>query len=386
MKKLREPSEKLHKALYFLSGVMTVVLVLVLAAGIQAMAQDNPRRTYEDENQNLLSNQPYPDHAIGGEASGTEDLSATEEDTGAALPVESSQSAKTEKWQEGVVTYKGKEYEYNDNIRTYLMMGVDNDDPVAPSENYTKGGQSDAMFLLVTDTKKQTLKVISINRNTMADIRLCDPKGNDLGDFYTQICLQHAFGDGKRLSCSRSADAVSGLFGNIPISGYLAMNMGGIPRMNDEIGGVELKVLQDIDFPKQKVSLKKNAVVTLGGKEAYYYLRGRDVDEFNSATDRLRREEQYILAYMKKLKTLAGRDSSRAVGIYNSISDYLVASVDFTDLITELMGYEFSDGDMLTVPGETKLGKPVDGKRYEEYYVDEEKMQELIMQVFYEEI
>lgn len=384
MKKLREPSEKLHKALYFLSGVMTVVLVLVLAAGVKTMAQGN---LYQDHVEAV-----YPDQSLqeSGNTEGTEqlqeDTSATEENTDNPVETENKDSRRVEKWQEGIVTYKGKKYEYNNNIRTYLMMGVDNDDPVALAEDYTHGGQSDAMFLLVTDTSKQTLKVISINRNTMTDIRLCDPKGNDLGTFYTQICLQHGFGDGKRLSCSRSVDAVSGLFGNIPISGYLAMNMGGIPKMNDEIGGVELKVLQDIDFPEQKVSLKKDDIVTLNGTEAYYYLRGRDIEEFDSATDRLRREEQYILAYMKKLKTLAGRDSSKAVGIYNSISDYLVASVDFTDLITELMGYEFSDDDMLTVPGETKIGQPVDGKRFEEYYVDEEKMQKLIIQVFYEEL
>ncbi len=385
MKKLREPSEKLHKALYFLSGVMTVVLVLVIVAGVQTMAQNNSRQDeVEAVNSNPPSGQPgqEADNSIHAQ-DGTESV-MQQETTETVIKTE--ETPDMEKWQEGEVSYKGKNYAYNNNIRTYLMMGVDNDEPVAPAENYTKGGQSDAMFLLVTDTKKQTLKVISINRNTMTNIRLCDPKGNDLGDFYTQICLQHAFGDGKRLSCTRSVDAVSRLFGNIPVSGYLAMNMGGIPKMNDEIGGVELEVMQDIDFPKQNISLRKNETVTLNGKEAYYYLRGRDTDKFDSASDRLRREEQYILAYMKKLKRLAGDDSSRAVGIYNSISDYLVASVDFTDLITELMGYKFADEDMYTVPGETTMGQPVDGKRYEEYHVDEDKMQELIMRVFYKEI
>lgn len=388
MKKLREPSEKLHKALYFLSGVMTVVLVIVLVAGVKTMAQNNSRQSYEEAaNPNPLSNQSLPEqnNKVGTEQIQEEDTSVTEEDAQELAETENKETESVEKWQEGIVTYKGKKYEYNNNIRTYLMMGVDNDDPVAPAEDYTRGGQSDAMFLVVTDTKKQTLKVISINRNTMTDIQLCDQKGNDLGEFYTQICLQHAFGDGKRLSCTRSVDAVSALFGNIPISGYLAMNMGGIPQMNDEIGGVELKVMQDVDFPKQKVSLKKGDIVTLNGTEAYYYLRGRDIEEFDSATDRLRREEQYILAYMKKLKNMTKGNSSKAVGIYNSISDYLVSSVDFSDLITELMGYEFSDDDMCTVPGETKMGKPVDGKRFEEYYVDEDKMQELIIQTFYEE-
>ncbi len=379
MKKMHEPSEKLHKALYFLSGVMTVVLVLVLVAGAKTMAQ-NSHQTYEE------AEAPKPNQQLKGEIrqetqESTEQLLTEDTEHGpeeAASEV-TSESRGVEKWQEGTVSFQGKKYEYNKNIRTYLMMGVDNDDPVAPVKNYTKGGQSDAMFLLVTDTKKQTLKVISINRNSMANIQLCDPKGNDLGEFYTQICLQHAFGDGKRLSCTRSVDAVSGMFGNIPVSGYLAMNMGGIPKM-------KLEVMQDIEYPGQDVSLRKGDVVNLNGAEAYYYLRGRDTDEFDSASDRLRREEQYILAYMKKLKSAAGGNSSKALGIYNSISDYLVTSVDFTNLITELMEYDFQDEDMFTVPGKTRMGKPVDGKRFEEYHVDEDELQELIMEIFYEEV
>lgn len=386
MKKMREPSEKLHKALYFLSGVMTVVLVFVLVAGVKTMAQ-NSNQTYE-EAEVPKPNQQLKEEIWQETQESTEQLlqEDTEEGPEEAASEVTSESRKVEKWQEGTISYQGKKFEYNKNIRTYLMMGVDNDDPVAPVKNYTKGGQSDAMFLLVTDTNKQTLKVISINRNSMANIQLCDPKGNDLGEFYTQICLQHAFGDGKRLSCTRSVDAVSGMFGNIPISGYLAMNMGGIPKMNDEIGGVKLEVMQDIEYPEKDVSLREGDVVNLNGTEAYYYLRGRDTDEFDSASDRLRREEQYILAYMKKLKSAGRGDSSRALGVYNSISDYLVTSVDFTNLITELMEYDFKDEDMYTVPGKTKMGKPVDGKRFEEYHVDEDELQELIMEIFYEEV
>lgn len=182
-----------------------------------------------------------------------------------------------EKWQEGTIQYDGKEYQYNRNIRTYLMMGIDTDDKVAKAKTYNSGGQSDAMFLLVIDSSNQTLKVVSINRNTITNIALCDEKGNDLGEVDAQICLQHAFGDGKRLSCTRSVDAVSNLFDHIPISGYLAMNMGAIPMMNDAIGGVELTVLQNIANEDKDVDLKKGEDVTLSGDEAYCYLRTREL-------------------------------------------------------------------------------------------------------------
>ncbi len=94
---------------------------------------------------------------------------------------DTTQDSGQEEWQEGVVAYQGKEYLYNTDIKTYLMMGVDIDGPVQQSSDYTQGGQSDALFLLVVNNKTEQLQVISINRNTMADIELCDEEGIDMG-------------------------------------------------------------------------------------------------------------------------------------------------------------------------------------------------------------
>lgn len=353
MKNTHEPSQKLHNALYFMSGAMAVILVLIIVVGVKTKAENAGAQGEAD-------NAPQ-----------VEVPSAPAAETQGVQP--------EEKWQEGTIQYDGKEYQYNRNIRTYLMMGIDTDDKVAKAKTYNSGGQSDAMFLLVVDSSNQTLKVVSINRNTITNIALCDEKGNDLGEVDAQICLQHAFGDGKRLSCTRSVDAVSNLFDHIPISGYLAMNMGAIPMMNDAIGGVELTVLQDIANEDKDVDLKKGEDVTLSGDEAYCYLRTRELDEYDSATDRLRRQEQYIVAYFNKLHTIAAGDSSRVVDVYDSISDYLVTSVNFTNLITELMNYDFSANQMYTVPGETVIGE----EQYEEYHVDEDAMQKLLIQVFY---
>ena len=268
-----------------MSGMMVVILALVIVAGVKTKAE-NAGFHITDDTENSYEQQ------VAGQTDTTQDSGQ-------------------EKWQEGVVAYQGKEYLYNTDIKTYLMMGVDINGPVQQSSDYTQGGQSDALFLLVVNNKTEQLQVISINRNTMADIELCDEEGIDMGPLKTQICLQHAFGDGKRLSCSKTVDAVSGLFQNIPISGYLAMNMGGIPQMNDAVGGVEVTVLQDISFPKAGVDLKKGKKVTLDGTQAYYYLHGRDTEEYDSATKRLQREEQYIVAYMDKLKKVSTENSDQ---------------------------------------------------------------------------
>lgn len=288
-----------------------------------------------------------------------------------------------EKWQEGVIKYNDTYYKFNNKINTYLIMGIDRDGTVEEevAEGTSDGGQSDAMFLLVTDADNETMSVISINRNSMTDITVYGEGNLVLGTTKAQLCTQHGFGDGKKLSCNRTVDAVSHLFYNIPINGYLSINMGAIPIMNDAIGGTEVTVLQDLSYPDAGVELKKGETVNLMGMEAYYYLRGRDINEFDSATYRLRRQEQYITSYFSKMKEVAAGSKSKVLSVYEAIEDYIVTNIDFVDLMSELMTYEYDASRMYTVPGETVMGET-----YEEYHVDDEALYDMIIEVFYKEV
>lgn len=286
-----------------------------------------------------------------------------------------------EKWQEGVITYKGKKYKYNSNLKNYLFMGIDKDEPVQATDNYMEGGQSDAMFVIVADPVNEELSLITINRNSITAIETCDEEGNSTGTIYAQICIQHGFGDGKKLSCVRAQRAVSNLLYNLPIEGYISMNMGGIPSMNDAIGGVTLEVLHGLQDVEEETGLVEGETVTLNGEQAYTYIRKRDLSEFDSATYRLRRQEQYISAYFEKMKASGNKNAAQVLALYDSISEYLVTSVDFSGILTELTEYEYDDSRLYTVPGETKMGET-----FEEFYVDEDALYDMIIQIFYEEI
>jgi LCP family protein required for cell wall assembly len=337
----------MNNILFFLAGILVVVVVGVLVIAVQAKTQNS---TVTADN---VSQKTQQDGI----------------------------NADVEKWQEGAIYYNGAYYKYNSNIKSYLIMGVDSDDPVETAADGVSGGQSDALFLMVVDSENKTLSVISINRNTMTEVAVYDEDGGSLGTMEAQICTQHGFGDGKKLSCTRTVDAVEQLFYNIPISGYVAINMGAVPTLNDSIGGVRVKVLQDLSYPESGVELQEGEVVTLNGSEAYAYLRGRDINDFDSATDRLRREEQYIINYMNQLKAYAAGDSEQVVRMYDSVEDYLVSNVDFATLAEELLDYNFSEDIMYTVPGETRMGD-----EFEEYYVDEDEFYDLIIQIFYSEV
>lgn len=289
------------------------------------------------------------------------------------------ESRDTEVWQEGTITYNGKKYAYNDTISTYLIMGIDKDSDEEAVDGYD-GGQSDALFLLVSDKKKEKVTLISINRNTMTDIEVYDENGTYVGTGEGQICLQHGYGDGGELSCERTCQAVSKLFYNLPVTNYFAFTMDAMPVMNDAVGGVEVEILEDISRPSDGVELKKGEVRKLNGTEAYYYLRSRDTSQFDSATMRLRRQEQYMAAFMAQIDELAENDLFGLVGLYDAVSSYSVTNIDVTELVYHVSGYERSE-EVLTLPGEARMGEV-----YEEYYVDKAAFYDMIIQVFYEEI
>ena len=283
------------------------------------------------------------------------------------------------KWSEGIVTYGGKQYKYNSTIRSYLFMGIDTDEPVQKKAKGIEGNQADALFLLVEDADSGKLSVIAIHRNTMTDIRECDENGKDIGNEIAQICLQHGYGDGERLSCQWQTEAVSNLFYGIPIKGYISLNMGGIGLLNDAVGGVEVEVLDDLT--SKNAALVKGETVKLNGDQAYLYVRSRDTGEFDSATARMQRQKQYLNAFIPKARQKA-KTASGAMSIYKKAEDYLFTNVEYARLAEELAGLDYDpDKDMYEIPGEVRMGE-----EYEEFYTNETEFYEMILEIFYKEI
>ncbi len=281
-------------------------------------------------------------------------------------------------WQEGDVRYQGSIYRYNDDILTFLFLGIDNKGEVVVKEPGINGGQSDAIFLLVLnpDTKEGT--VIGINRDTMADVDVYTNTGSFFGTQKKHLTLQYAYGDGAELSCERSRDAVSRLFYDLPIHGYCAINMGAIPLINDAVGGVEVEVLEDV------WKFKEGDKVLLKGDQSYHYLHDRDTKSFNSAGRRLERQKQYLRAYAVAAVEATKKDITLPVKLYGTLSKYMVTDVTVDEvsyLAPRILDYSFSPDRFYSLAGET-----VDGGILDEFYVDEKALYELILNVFYEKV
>lgn len=281
-------------------------------------------------------------------------------------------------WQEGDICYQGSIYRYNEDILTFLFLGIDYDEEVEVKAEGIEGGQSDAIFLLVLNPHSKEISVIAVNRNTMTDIDVYNKLGGYISTVKGQITLQHGYGDGAELSCERSREVVSKLFYGLPIHGYCSINMGAVPYLNNMVGGVEVTVLEDVG------NLKEGETTLLWSKDAYYYLRHRDVDSFGSADRRLERQKQYLTAYAVAAKKTMKEDITLPVKLYNTLSKYMVTDITIDEmsfLAVHILDYSVDSGRFYSIQGETVMGE-----EFEEFYVDEEVLRELILEVFYEKI
>ena len=286
-------------------------------------------------------------------------------------------------WKEGWVKYNGQIYAYNEDILTFLIMGIDKTKDVKEVAEGTNGGQADALFLVVLNPHDNSLSVIGINRNTMTDISVYDDNGAYVNTIKAQIAVQHGFGNGVEESCEYQVNAVQHLFYEMPVHGYAAINMSAIGPLTDMVGGVDVVALEDIKSGNSTV-IKEGEEVHLEGDLAFAYIHNRDTKEFGSADHRLERQKQFITTYLQKVKQKTKEDIGFPISVYQSIAPQTVTSLtvdEMTYLVSIAKDYSFNENYLYTLKGETKQGDV-----FEEFYVDETDLFELILKVFYEPV
>lgn len=289
---------------------------------------------------------------------------------------------KKEAWQEGWVKYQGKIYAYNEDIMTFLIMGIDKNSEAVEVAEGTNGGQADALFLAVLNPHTREVSVIGVNRNTMTDIEVYDLNGNYVKTVTAQLATQHGFGNGVEKSCEYQVKAVTKLFYNLPIHGYAAVNMSAIATLNDAVGGVEVTVLEDLT--RQDQTLVKGEKVHLEGKSAFWYVKYRDINLFGSADARLERQKQYLTEFIKTAKTAAKKDFSIVPTLYQAVEPMMTTDITADEtvyLAGQALDYRVGENSFYTLKGET-----VQGEKFEEFYPDELALYELILKIFYEEV
>ena len=274
------------------------------------------------------------------------------------------------------ITYNGVVYTAKQQVEAYLLMGIDVTGPVVSTPGNYNGGQADAQFLLVLDNEAQAWQMLRLNRDSMVDVPVLDLRGNVIGYERQQLALAHAYGDGTNNSCQNTVDAVSLLLGGQPIDGYAALNMDGIAPFNDAIGGVTVTITSD--FTAVDPTLVEGETITLKGQQAMEFVRTRkDVDDQTNLA-RMERQRIYLEAMKPQLLSLSDQEMLQAV---EAVSDYLVSNID-SQTILELAKKAKSYQEMpeLTIDGTNTIED-----EHVAYILDEDSLQRVILELFYEE-
>lgn len=280
--------------------------------------------------------------------------------------------------------YGGKTYRRNSSVKAVLCMGVDRNGPMVEETVHTFGGQSDGIYVLAQDTARNTLKILMIPRDSMTEITLTDLNGNVLGKDIQHLTLAYAYGDGKELSCERTMEAVSGLLGGLSLDHYMAADIDVINTLNDSVGGVTVTV--PVEGMEQKdPAFVKGATITLHGEQAESYVRFRDINEHYSALDRMERQKGYIMGFFQMVKERSKRNARTVEELFELIQDHMVTDMHKDEYLKVAMDAlemgELDEDGFYSVPGEA-----VSTDVYDEFYVDQEALTPIILELFYREV
>ncbi|KRM55257.1 LCP family glycopolymer transferase [Lacticaseibacillus sharpeae] len=221
---------------------------------------------------------------------------------------------------------------------TYLLMGADTG---ALGRSYK--GRTDTMMVVVLNPKTRTTTMVSIPRDTKIEI----------DDVPVKINAAYSYG-----SSTSAVDAVEKL-ADIKIDGYLLVNMGGLEKLVNAVGGVT--VTSPLTFSYRGKSFAKNQSYNLNGADALRFSQMR-YDDPDGDYGRQRRQQLVISAIIAKVKdhptqVLSGK-------FLNAVSDNLRTDISLSSIKDLALKYKSAAG-AINMDQMRGKGKQINGSDFE---------------------
>lgn len=279
--------------------------------------------------------------------------------------------------------YNGKKYQYNNRVTTLLYAGLDSFDELKQTATYGDKARADSIMLIVLDEVSKKMSVVAINRDTMTEVHRFSRNGDDLGVYVTHLGYAYTNGDGGEASCENLKTAVSTLFNNLPIDGYMVSNQTSIVMINDLVGGVTVTVPND-DLAAKYPELTTGNVVTLDESNVRAYVQQRDTAVDFSNEGRIERQKSFVLSFMDEFGAMVKEDASSVWDSLEACSDWMQTDITknkYLSLADAFSNTNLTPDSYYILEGEDQLGE-----LHDEFYYDEDALQELIIKLFYREI
>ncbi len=186
------------------------------------------------------------------------------------------------------------------------LFGVDSD---AKRETEGIGKRSDTIMLLSVNPSKKTTQLISIPRDTQAEI---------VGRGTTEK-INHAYAYGGPNMAVKSLEKLM----NVPIDHYATVDMDGLKDMIDTLDGIN--VVSNATFKAEGHSFTKGQKVHLEGETAMAFIRSRKEEGAGGDFGRQERQQLVLQGIADKLTSVS------SITNFNSLMDQISKNVK-TDL------------------------------------------------------
>ena len=354
-------------------GVILVCILVVLAAAMGSLALHVYLR-----GKRMRQNTSAPNLAAlqqpAAPAEATETPPAEEE-----APVPGEPEKTLEIMDENAIRYGGKLYRYNSDITTFLLLGIDSQQPENTDGTCNVDAFSDVIMLAAVDFRNRKISLLTLSRDTMCEFQRLNPDGSERDWATGQLALTFSYGDGALKSCEITKNAVSQALSDLPIQSCSALYLDGLRRLTDAVGGVTVTVLEDLSYGY--ASMQLGAEVTLDGAMAERYIRTRERTEEGNLK-RMERQKQFFTALMKKVLASVKERPASILDLYGKISSDVVTDLETGDILylaTEASGMQI-DSNIRNVPGTVTS----DENGFVQYDLDETGLLELLLDVYYE--
>ena len=153
--------------------------------------------------------------------------------------------------------------------------------------------------------------------------------------------------------------------------------MDAIPIINDAVGGVTVKI--EDDFSDTGLPFEEGEEVTLMGDDALHYIRARMSVGDGSNLSRMRRHRTYLAGFRRQMQATMEKDPNLSNRLYEELQPYMV-----TDITGKVAGrlaqaaQSYTNNGIFPLSGEAK-----EGKKFMEYYIDEDSLMETVLSLFY---
>lgn len=192
-----------------------------------------------------------------------------------------------------------------------------------------KNGNSDTMIIATVNSSKKKVSLMSIPRDTMAQM---------IG---TEDFSVHKINAAYNIGGPKMAMKTTSRLLNVPLKYYIVMNMGGMQKLVDGVGGVDVK--PPLSFSYGGYSFTKGKKVHLNGSQALAYSRMR-YDDPQGDYGRQLRQRQVIMSILKNalsVKTIENLDS-----VLDSASNSIRTNITFNSMVSIAKNYRNCTNNM----------------------------------------